>query len=242
MKLIASFCLLFLLSTGMAQRTADTSLFTLVIKAESDLPAVLKHFGRTHGIDFAYAPEMLAGEKVAPGSFGAATLDEVLTQLLAHTSLQYRIVAEDRVLVRRAAPAEVEAETTGHLTLSGQVTDEADDRPIPYVVLFLDTLTLAVLTNDDGRFTLSLPAGLHDRRLIISRLGYRDTAIVAGALARQPKVRLQIDAVQLAEVTVLDLLPSILPNDLTAGTRFSRSDAFFSGPCNCCPAFRPPTI
>jgi ferric enterobactin receptor len=224
MKFLASFCLVLVCCSSLAQNQTEGSAYELMVPEESDLLTVLDRFGRTYAVDFAYSPEILAGERVPAGFFSGGSLEELLAQLLAHSALNYRIVAANRVLVRKKA-AGSEVLTPELLSLSGQVIDAAGGQPLPYVAISLDTLNLATTTGQDGRFTLSIPAGLDHRRLLVSRLGYRDTAVVAGAWFRRPTLGLEVQAVQLTEVKVVEKLPAIGYRALNASSTLRLSRA-----------------
>ncbi|HYO23012.1 MAG TPA: TonB-dependent receptor [Flavisolibacter sp.] len=61
----------------------------------------------------------------------------------------------------------------GNVTVNGYVRNEKSGEPIINASVFIDSLNKAVLTNQDGYYTLTLPAGSHS--LNVQALGMKDT-------------------------------------------------------------------
>ncbi len=88
----------------------------------------------------------------------------------------------------------------------GVVTDEASEQPVPEVVVSVDGIGRATVTDEDGRFSLSeMVPGRHD--VVFTHLGYRRRSVsieVEAAHVVRLQVELAVEAIALdpIEVTV----------------------------------------
>jgi hypothetical protein len=117
------------------------------------------------------------------------------------------------------------AEGQAQSLLSGQVRDDSTGQPLAYVRLSLRQAQRGTLTNEDGRFRLSLPADRSDT-LEVFVLGYEPQRFPLAALtSNQLDLRLQPRPLSLAAVTILsvtaegllrravELVPDNYPNE-----------------------------
>jgi len=94
-------------------------------------------------------------------------------------------------------------------TVSGTVLDASTNKPLPAATIRVaGPSNKGTITNEDGQFEISLPAGR--TVLILSYLGYRsDTLTVSNTDSRPVRSLLQPEAIKMAEVVVTDEDPAI---------------------------------
>ena len=89
-------------------------------------------------------------------------------------------------------------------TVTGRVLDAQRGQPIPAVQVFISSLDLGGLTQQNGRYLLqNVPAGTHT--LSVSRIGYRTTEVqvtVGGGQTVEQNFTLSEEALQLDEIIV----------------------------------------
>lgn len=90
-----------------------------------------------------------------------------------------------------------------HTQVSGVVTDSITGEPLPYASVLLKGTTMGGATNDDGRFSFSVPANTSGT-LQISYLGYRDRELRISPKGKPVRldIRLAPTGISLNEVTV----------------------------------------
>ncbi len=89
--------------------------------------------------------------------------------------------------------------TYGQKTVSGTVTDSADNQPIPGASIIIKGTTVGVSSDFDGNFTLEAPTS--EFTLVISYLGYKTIEQPSNGQSTF-SISLSTDALQLADVVV----------------------------------------
>jgi len=93
------------------------------------------------------------------------------------------------------------------LSLSGEVVDATNGRPVPFAQLSLLGTTLGTSSNEDGRFMLSWPAGKGSDTLLVASMGYITLRIPVQNNAGEVRLNLVPSPIQLAEVEIVGLTP-----------------------------------
>ena len=88
----------------------------------------------------------------------------------------------------------------GTMVLKGRVI--SGGRGVPYATLQLVGTSIGVSCNDDGEYTLKLPAGHEGDTVLVRSMGYESLRLPVALLARHGQVRLKVQQVQLQEVQV----------------------------------------
>lgn len=205
-NLIIIWFLLLLVRTSAQQPAAG---YQLVVPPDQDLLETVSRLAAIYSIDLAYVPETLAQQSVSKGTYTATSLEDLLHQLLAQSNIQYRVLSDRRVLLRNVsayAPAEAKEEQALH----GRIIDAETGQPMVNVALALDTLNLGTLTDEHGQFALPLPAQRQGRSLLIHHIGYRSQRLRLQAWTSGQTISLQPEPFTLAEVVVVDQLPTAL--------------------------------
>ncbi|MCB0628794.1 MAG: carboxypeptidase-like regulatory domain-containing protein [Saprospiraceae bacterium] len=92
------------------------------------------------------------------------------------------------------------------ISISGTVLNADDLSPVDFAhIILLSQQHLGAITDEDGRFSLSLPERLSQDTLVISRIGYQHYSIPLSSLHKEGDVlvKLKPEAFTLKEATVL---------------------------------------
>lgn len=90
-------------------------------------------------------------------------------------------------------------------TIHGSVTDADSREGIPYAAVHLMNSCIGASCNESGLFTLQIPQGMEEAKVIVSSLGYRSDTVTVQALAKKKgKATLQPNPIRLAEVSVVE--------------------------------------
>jgi len=119
-------------------------------------------------------------------------INEILDMVLANSGITYRILDNQLIVVSPAALLQ-------QLTVTGSVTDNTGD-PIPGVNVVVKGTLIGVVTNPDGKYSISVPDA--NTVLQFSFVGYTTKEIQVGS-QRTIDVVLTEDAMALEEVVVV---------------------------------------
>jgi TonB-linked SusC/RagA family outer membrane protein len=92
-----------------------------------------------------------------------ATIDEILPVLLFHTNMTYHKMENNLVVIKEDPLARKD------INITGQVTDSSG-APLSGVSVQVKNTDIGTVTNNEGRFTISVPDG--NSILVFSRVGY----------------------------------------------------------------------
>ena len=102
-------------------------------------------------------------------------------------------------------PVIILAQTKDYIKITGTVSDNITNNPLPYVSLSTET-NLGTLSNSDGRVVLKYPKELASTELYISYIGYKTTIIILPETDIEDMIfKLNPDTFSVQEVTVLPL-------------------------------------
>lgn len=95
-------------------------------------------------------------------------------------------------------------QTAGYVEFKGKIVDRQTNAPLTYCNVLVSEMNVATVTNTEGEFTIKLPAGNEDRRLIIRYIGYKSRSVgLKELLARNGMIMMDMVAVQLPQIDVL---------------------------------------
>jgi len=188
------------------------------------LADVLRELETHYGVTFVHSSELATNRQVSGDlDLYAASLDQVLQQLLQPLELHFKKVSKKSYVIspakpRPAAPqrsdsgnnafppAAAPAErgplpATAALTVGGKVTDEAGGA-LPGVSVLLKGTTTGTATGGDGTYSLTLPDGAETGTLVFSFIGYLTREVPVGNQGTV-NVTLAADVKALGEVVVV---------------------------------------
>lgn len=132
---------------------------------------VVKKIEQQSGLSFVYNNSVLNKNRRVDVKAENATIDQVMTQLLAHTGLSYTVKEKNLVIYKSDASTGVDQEKR---TVTGQVQDK-NHVPVIGATVVVDGTTTGVVTDLDGKYSIEVPAG--KKRLSFSYIGYAKTSI-----------------------------------------------------------------
>lgn len=91
--------------------------------------------------------------------------------------------------------------------ISGIVIDVANKEPLPYVTISLKEALIGVVTNEEGKFDLYIPATVDKDTLFVNYLGYKHVLLDISELKSPLTIGLESTVVQLDEIVVKPLKP-----------------------------------
>jgi TonB-linked SusC/RagA family outer membrane protein len=144
---------------------------------------------------FLYSDAALPADKKVTLMTTNASIQEIMDQLLAGTSLSYRVLQSNLVVLKNNSTL---LESINEVKLSGRVVSESGD-PIAGASIMIKGSKLGTTADVNGNFTLSVP---DDAVIIVSAVGYETTEVnVNGKSAIV--VTLKLSTKKLDEVVVI---------------------------------------
>jgi hypothetical protein len=92
--------------------------------------------------------------------------------------------------------------TCAQTVYEGQVIDKATELPIPYATVKLLKAGIAMQTNEQGYFNITVSAPLPNDKLVFSVIGYKTKELAISAYQAQMFILLEASNTQLKEVTI----------------------------------------
>ncbi|MCB0632330.1 MAG: carboxypeptidase-like regulatory domain-containing protein [Saprospiraceae bacterium] len=182
--------------------------YQLTTQYGENLRQAIERLAGNYQINFAYVPELLERQLVEAADYSAADIESLLRQLLSGLPVQYRILSDDRILLRRIKlKDDTGSEQT--LTINGSILDGTSGQVMMNVAIALDTLNLGTMSDEQGRFSLTLPVAMADRSVYIYHIGYKTKHLPVNQLGRNTTIRLQTEALPLDEILIIERLPSL---------------------------------
>lgn len=91
--------------------------------------------------------------------------------------------------------------------ISGSVMDSKSREALSFATVALKKTMIGIVTNEQGKFDLYIPAGSEDDTLYVSYFGYKPRLIVVNSITGNIEIKLEASAVQLEEVVVRPMPP-----------------------------------
>ena len=102
-------------------------------------------------------------------------VEQLLSSKLTGTGLTFKII-ENQVVIKAVTQTAAPVATTKKQSVSGTVISSTDNKPILGVSVYVEGTTIGTLTDNQGRYSLELPAGT--KEVCFSYLGYEDKVIL----------------------------------------------------------------
>lgn len=208
-----------------------SSQFYSAVYQNIPITEALAQFRDQYGIKIAYDDQALAGIQVN-SSFRNLSLDLAMQKLLSETSLVYRVMGKDKVLIRPKSLAEAAAEDT-EKKVTGKVLDPYTGEGLAYATVTTLDGKRGTIADEWGEFTFELTRG--EEQLRVQYLGYEAKDIKVDKAKGPVLVRLQARPQEIPSVTIIEQHPILTldqadgSTSLFAGT-LSRLPSFVAGP------------
>ncbi len=199
--LIMRIFLVFML-LGVLQSTASvysqTKRFSLN-EANVSIREILTQIEQESDYRFFYEEKDLRLDDRANVDFSNSTIDEVLNKLFRQKNIEYKIMANNFIVLKSPETISNQEIASQQLTVSGRVVD-ANGEPLPGVTVVLKGTTQGTITEASGNFYLQ--AVPNDAILVFSFVGMKTLEI---QIAGKSKIDVQMeeDAIGLDEVVAI---------------------------------------
>lgn len=218
MKLLAIFCLVFALNgkafTGHAQQTE----IQLNLR-NSQLTEVLKQVQQQSGYNIIYSNDLLKNVSPIDINIQSSDIQEVMQTCLKNTNLDFEI-QNNTIIVK----ARLNIPQAQHIQkIKGTVIDTKTGQPMPGVTIAAianGQVVTGTATDQDGNFTLNLPASIKD--LTFTFVGYK-TVTLPILTDKDMTVRLEEEIKAIDEVVVTGYFTKS-KNSYTGAVKTIKSD------------------
>lgn len=139
-------------------------------------------------------------------------LSEILRTVLTNDSLNYTVIGNHIIISRTTREAKVDqftAEPNEKFYISGEVTDNVTDEPLPFATVAIKNRPHGTVTNINGFFAMNITGEeVHDT-LVISYLGYLNRSIpINHIIGNNFTFKLFRDYIPIPEIIIRTQVPS----------------------------------
>lgn len=194
--------------TTVASASAQRGQTFFELKESKPLLIFLQEIEQDFGLVFSYPDRLAEQVKIAPGRWEAESVEALLTALCAQNNLEYRFSEQGDVLLRARLQPKINTKVPDQWLVRGRVVDP-EERPISDVAIYLDTLHLGALSDEQGRFQFAIPYTYKNRQLIFQFLGYQRLRLPVSQLDELSSVQLRQSSIDLEPITVTRRIPGL---------------------------------
>ena len=144
---------------------------------DAEITNVLDDISRKSGVNFSYNSDLLKNHKVSLNRQDCE-LQHVLDAILSE-SLTYSVIGGNIVIFEKKDQPEEQK----MINISGVVRDAAQKNTLPFASVSINNSALGTISNENGRFELSVSQDFESDTLIISYLGYEAKKIPLSQLS-----------------------------------------------------------
>ncbi|MEQ8703007.1 MAG: TonB-dependent receptor [Phaeodactylibacter sp.] len=176
---------------------------------EQPLAQVFEVFEQKYGLSIAYDAAAISPHTLTLQLDGEPVV-QALYRVLDASGMEYRTLAEDKILVRpKPAPA-IPVPATSLLT--GIIRDAETQAPLPFASIHWVGQTVGDCTNADGLFSLSLPDLDTVIQLELRYIGYESRRVAYTPGQPLSDLSLRQAEVRIPEVVVVEMTPALSAN------------------------------
>ncbi|MCX6282458.1 MAG: STN and carboxypeptidase regulatory-like domain-containing protein [Bacteroidetes bacterium] len=169
---------------------------------------------------FLYNSETVESDKKVKLHAENETLKKVLDNLLSDPRLNFKVLGKHILIYRTnkdtavviQIASDIQVKDTGKpIMVRGHIYDRENKSAIPFAAIGITEENIGTITNNEGFFTLKLPAKMIGTSLLVSHLGYMSQRIPVQLLNRQ-QVDLYLDrrVISIQEVIIRYLDPKVI--------------------------------
>ena len=187
-------------------QTADRLAYQLSVA--KPLAEVFTDLENTYGWQFSYAQNTVNDIKVGPCKIAAGNIKDLLSELLLQYDLEFRLTKNQEVLVRPQLLVR-ETKEPGLKEIRGAIIQQPNGQPLPYVAVYLDTLSIGMISDEKGQFSFSIPVSLQHRKLFFQLIGYQTQRIPINQVDELLQITMIPDVIRLDSVIVTETVPPL---------------------------------
>ncbi len=211
--------LLFSVNTALTQPSLLEKTITIP-KQHTTLYKALNLISQKADCLFIYDSQVVESDKKVKLIAENQPLKQVLDNILSNPELNYKVFGE-HILIYRAAKETADngqqqkaipaTDSIKTIVIKGHVFDNENKSVIPYVSIGIVEENIGTITNEDGYFTLKVPANFSGASLVVSHLGYTGQRIPIKLLHKQQvDIYLARRVISLQEVIIRYIDPAAL--------------------------------
>ncbi len=172
------------ITAGTAESYSQVTRMDLRFK-NTDLESVIWEIKKQTDFNFFYNSDDIQAVDEINLNMTEATVEEVLSQVLAKTGLTFEVVHKT-VIIRKddriaSRPAALPVQQPQSREISGIITD-TEGMPLPGVSVFIVGTTIGTVTKANGEFSLEVP--INSRALQVSFVGMKTQEVLIGDRTR----------------------------------------------------------
>jgi len=209
---------------------------------DTPLREALAELKSQHDIKLAYDDRALADIRITK-AFQNLALPAAIEALLANTDLVYRILGDDKVLIRQQILAEKPPKKTGLRTLNGRVIDPQTGEGLAFATVTTLDGKRGTIADENGTFVFQLSDQKNQVR--VQYLGYQGKDVSVGKAGQELLVVLHPKPQEIPSITIVDRL-AVLRNEMVGfrcevmpyfACRHLQEESICSGICSCYQGF-----
>jgi hypothetical protein len=203
--------------------SCQTSLLEKVIslpKKNTTLYEALNLISQKADCFFIYDSEVVESDKKVRLQAGNQPLYEVLDNILSNPGLKYKVLGKHILIykIKKDAPPEKKIlpvvpaqDSIKNVVIRGHIYDNTSKTAIPFATVGIVEENIGTITNNDGFFTLKIPASLIGTSLIVSHLGFISQSIPVQLLdEQQVDFYLERRVISIQEVIIRYIDPNLI--------------------------------
>ena len=169
---------------------------------------------------FIYNSETVESDKSVKLQADSQPLNKVLDNILLNSGLDYKVLGKHILIYKTNKDAQLAIkkqsvisteDTIKNVVIKGHIYDKENKTAIPFAAIGIVEENIGTITNNDGFFTLKIPASLIGTALVVSHLGYMSQRIPVQLLNEQ-QVDFYLDrrVISIQEVIIRYIDPNLI--------------------------------
>jgi len=195
-----------------AAKLQAQEMYSLAISQSSKLTHILDQLNQKYHLNFAYPTQAISEEQIAPIAIHTSDLQDLLTQLLKNSAIDFQITGDKQVLLKKIENYQRDYLQTKTLEIQGNILDEETKTPLSYAAVYVDSLFLGIQTDEKGEFVLHIPTQYRYRDLCIRMIGYETVKRNIQDCLEQFTVLLPQAPLRVEGITIEDRVPTVAVN------------------------------
>lgn len=179
--------------------------FSLEMKQKSR-EVILDSLASLYKIYISYDPVLInAGERVSV-SQKQVTLDQMIAKIVDPSKVAWHLFDDQLVLYARdEQKTAMVKDSMLYFTIEGKICDSRKKNPIPYCNISVGHLAMGTITNEEGLFSLKIPASVVSDSIRFSCVGYASSVMAIADIVDKNflEIKLRRVSIQLGEIDVI---------------------------------------
>ncbi|MFA8436598.1 MAG: carboxypeptidase-like regulatory domain-containing protein [Marinifilaceae bacterium] len=180
------------------------------------LGKALEEIGRHSQTNFTYNSELFNHKRPITLKAENQRLDSLLRSILPDTTLLFHVVNQQIIISpkrKKISEKKISPSDKGFLDpdlhIQGKIVDEDNGKPLAFASIGILGQPMGTISNEDGKFMLTLPAHFKKDTLVFSYVGFRNKTQSISKLTTAPvNIKLKKEFISLQEVIIRSSEPN----------------------------------